>query len=121
MKLSDELEQAAQALGQSLRATEYVQAYLEAQARVQANPETNTLEERLSERAHGLLARRRTSEQLAQAEVDEFYTLRHQTLSQPLIADRDLALNQLKSYLAQVALDLSEELGVDYTVLAQKA
>jgi len=121
MMLSDELEQAAQALGQSLRANECVQAYLEAQARVQANPETNSWEVRLSERARDLMARHRAGEQLAESEVDEFYTLRHQVLSQPLIADRDLTLSQLKSYLAQVALDLSEELGMDYSALARRA
>jgi cell fate (sporulation/competence/biofilm development) regulator YlbF (YheA/YmcA/DUF963 family) len=98
-----------------------VQAYLEARARVQANPETNSLEVRLSKLAHALLTRQRASEQVAQAEVDEFYALRHQVLSQPLIADRDLTLSQLKSYLAQVALDLSEELGMDYTALARRA
>jgi len=119
--LSDEVKQAAQALGQSLRANEYVQAYLDALARVQANPETNSLEERLSEHARDLLTRQRAGEQLAQAEVDEFYALRSRAQSQPLIAERDFALSQLKSYLAQAALDLSEKLGMDYTALAQPA
>ena len=106
MKLSDELEQTAQALGQSLRATEDAQAYLQAQARVQADPEASPLDERLSGLYQELLARQRAGEQLAQAEVDEFYALRSQAQSQPLIAERDFALSQLKSYLAQAALDL---------------
>ena len=121
MKLSDELEQTAQALGQSLRATEDAQAYLQAQARVQADPEASPLDERLSGLYQELLARQRAGEQLAQAEVDEFYALRSQAQSQPLIAERDFALSQLKSYLAQAALDLSNNLGVDYTALARPA
>jgi len=121
MKLSDELEQAAQALGQSLRANEYVQAYLQALARVRADPEVNSLEEHFSKLYDDLLARQRAGEQLSQAEVDEFYAVRSRAQSQPLIAERDSTLSQLKSYLAQVALDLSNDLGVDYTALARPA
>jgi cell fate (sporulation/competence/biofilm development) regulator YlbF (YheA/YmcA/DUF963 family) len=120
MKLSDELEQAAQALGQSLRATEHVQTYLEAQVRVQADPEASSLEERSSKLYDDLSARQQAGEQLAESEVEEFYALRSQAQGHPLIADRDLALNQLKGYLAEVALDLSNVLGVDYTTLAQR-
>jgi len=119
MTLSDELKQAAQALGQSLRATDVVQTYLDAQARLQADPQAASLEERFQKLYQDLLARQQAGEQLAQAEVDEFYALRNQAQRHPLIAGRDFALSQVKSYLAEVALDLSQQAGVDYTTLAR--
>jgi len=118
MILSEELKQAAQALGQSLRATDVVQAYLDAQARLQADPQAASLEERFQKLYQDLMARQQAGEQLTRAEVDEFYALRSQAQSHPLIAERDFALSQVKSYLAKVALDLSQQSGVDYTTLA---
>lgn len=121
MLLRDELKQAAQTLGQSLRATEVVQTYLEAQARLEADPEISSLEDRFLRLYQGLLARQQAGEELTQAEVDEFYALRSQMQRHLLVAERDAALTQLKSYFAVVGLDLSNELGVDYTALAQAA
>jgi cell fate (sporulation/competence/biofilm development) regulator YlbF (YheA/YmcA/DUF963 family) len=119
--LSEELIAAAQALGRSLRATREAQAYFEAQARLQLDPEAGPLDERLSSLYEELTARQRAGEQLAETEVDKFYALRNQVQSQPLITARDSALSQLKSYLAQAAADLSNNLGVDYTALARRA
>lgn len=117
--LSDELKQAAQALGQALQATDVVQTYLDAQARLQANPEARALAESLQELYGNLLARQQAGEPLAPAEVDEFYALRSRAQSHPLIAERDAALNQLKGYFAEVALKLSVEVGLDYVALAK--
>jgi cell fate (sporulation/competence/biofilm development) regulator YlbF (YheA/YmcA/DUF963 family) len=121
MALSEELMQAAQAFGQALRATDVVQTYLDAQARLEADPEASSLEGRVSQLYQDLAARQRAGQLLTQAEVDEYYALRSQAQGHLLITTRDLVLGQLKGYLAEVALDLSNELGVDYTVLARPA
>lgn len=121
MILSDELKQAAQALGQLLRATEAVRTYLEAQARLEADAEISSLEDRFLKLYQSLLARQQAGEELAQAEVDEFYALRSQVQRHPLVAERDAALTQLRSHFATVGLDLSNALGVDYTALARAA
>jgi len=117
MILSDELKQAAEALGESLRATEPVSSYLQAQTRLQADAEASALENRLTRLYQDLLARQQAGELLSQAEVHNFYALRDQVSGHPLIAERDAALNQLKSYFANIALELSEPLGMDYTAL----
>lgn len=119
MVIPEELKQAAQALGQSLRASETVQSYLDAQARLAADPEASSLEERASKLYQVLTARQQAGEELTQAQVDEYYALRSRVQRHPLVAERDLALTQVKSYLAQVALDLSHELGMEYTALAR--
>ena len=117
MILSDELKQAAEALGESLRATEPVSTYLQAQTRLQEDAEASALENRLTRLYQDLLARQQAGELLPQAEVNEFYALRDQVSSHPVVAERDAALDQLKSYLADIAAELSEPLGMDYTAL----
>lgn len=119
MTLPDELKQAAQALGESLRAHDIVQAYLAAQGRLEADPEAGALERQLTTLYDDLIARQQAGEELAQAEVDEFHALRGRVQKHPLVAERDAARTQLKACLAGVALELSGELGVDYTALAQ--
>jgi cell fate (sporulation/competence/biofilm development) regulator YlbF (YheA/YmcA/DUF963 family) len=121
MVISEELKQAAQALGQSLRAAEAVQTYLDAQARLAADPEASSLEGRASRLYQELAARQQAGEELNQAEVNEYYALRSLAQSHPLVTEHDLALTQVKSYLAQVALDLSHELGMEYTALARQS
>lgn len=118
--LSEELKQAAQALGESLRATEAMQAYLAAQACLRADPEASSLEDRFLQLYHSLLARQQAGEELTQAEVDEFYALRSQMQRHPLIAERDAALTLLRSTFAVAGLELSNELGLDFTALAQE-
>jgi cell fate (sporulation/competence/biofilm development) regulator YlbF (YheA/YmcA/DUF963 family) len=119
--LSDELKQAAQALGESLRATEAVQIYLAAQARLRADPEAYSLEDRFLRLYQSLLARQQAGEELTQAEMDEFYALRSQMQRHPLFIERDMALTLLRSTFAVVGLDLSNELGLDFSTLAQEA
>ena len=119
MNLPDELKQAAEKLGRSLGGTDVVQTYLQAQACLEADPEARSLEGRFQGLYQSLLARQQAGEELGQDEVEEFYTLRSQAQSHPLIAERDFAMSQLKRYFADVALDLGSQLGVDYTTLAK--
>jgi len=119
--LSDELKQAAQALGESLRATAAVLIYLAAHAGLRADPEAYSLEDRFLRLYQSLLARQRAGEELTQAEMDEFYALRSQMQRHPLFIERDMALTLLRSTFAVVGLDLSNELGLDFSTLAQEA
>lgn len=116
--LSKELTEAAEALGQALRETELVQMFLEAHAQVRADPEASALEDRLWDMYENLLARQHAGERISRTEIDEFNVLRMQVQKQSLIADRDMALTVLKGYLAEVAQDLSNALGLDYIALA---
>lgn len=121
MILSNELQQAAQTLGETLRRDDSVQTYLAAKALVDADPDAHELEQRLLEQYDNLIARQQAGEELAQAEVDDFYALRGQTYDHPLIVRRETALQPVKAVFAGIGAELSAELGFDYTALARAA
>ena len=119
MILSDELRQAAEALGESLRASESVSVYLEAQRRLEADADASGLDDRLTQMYQDLIARQRAGESLPQAEIEDFNTLRDKAFGHPLVAGRNTAFTLVKSNLADIADVLSETLGIDYAALAQ--
>lgn len=118
MILPEELTQAAQAFGQSLRTAPAVQEYLKAQQALLADAEARDLDERTQKLYEELVARQQAGEQLPRAEVDAFYALNRQARAHPLIAERDAALQMVKSTFVNVGEDLSITLGFDYTDLA---
>lgn len=118
MTLPEELDRLARQLGQSLRRSSAVRAYLEVESRLQADPEASALDRQVGELYRRLLGRQQAGEQLSRAEVSEFRALQSRALKLPPIAERDLAVGRLKSYMVEVGLDLSGLLGLDYTVLA---
>jgi len=118
MTLSSETRQAAETLGRALRATDAVRKYLQSQARLEADVEARSLDSRVGALYEDLLARHQAGEELSRDEVAKFYALRGQARSHPLLAGRDSARIQLTRYLADVALDLSVQLGADYTTMA---
>ncbi|MGD2178094.1 MAG: YlbF family regulator [Anaerolineae bacterium] len=119
MGLPEDVRQAAQELGRSLGASYAVQSYLAAQAQLESDPDASALELRFQTLYQDLLARQRAGEDLPQEELNEFYGLRERVQSHPLIVERELALGELKSYLVDIALELSVRLQVDYPTLAQ--
>ncbi len=119
MNLSNELKQAAQAFGESLRQHTTVQAYLQAQARLEADPEARALEECFSAMFQSLSSRQRVGESLSPAEIDEFYDLRTQAQANRLIAERDMALNLVKGYFIEVGSDFNRAAGINYVTLAK--
>lgn len=118
--LSPEIEQAARALGQALRANPATQAYLEVEQRVAADPEAAALEKELYATYEALIARQQKGEQIAHDEVQAFYALRDRFFSHPLVQERESALQPVKSLFIEAAVELSAPLGADYTKLAQK-
>lgn len=120
VELPEEIRQAAVALGDALAAADEVRAYLQAQTRLEADPEACALEAPFHDLYQDLLARQQAGEELPPEKVQAFYALRLEVQRHPLIAGRDLALGRLKGFLADVALDLSTQLGADYTRLAER-
>lgn len=121
MNLPEEVRQAAEELGRSLGASYAVQSYLAAQAQLEADADASALDNRFQALYQDLLARQRAGEELPQENLNEFYRLREQVQTHPLIVERDLALGELKAYFADVALELSVQLQMDYPTLAQVA
>jgi cell fate (sporulation/competence/biofilm development) regulator YlbF (YheA/YmcA/DUF963 family) len=119
MNLPEDVRQAAQELGHSLGASHAVKSYLAAQAHLESDPDAWALENRFQNLYQDLLARQRADEDLPREELNEFYRLRERVQSHPLIVERDLALGELKAHFADIALELSVGLQVDYPTLAQ--
>lgn len=117
MTLDNELKQAAENMGQVLRAHEAVQAYLKAQAALDEDTDIGALDRQYQETYQTLLARQRAGEPLTNAEIEAFQALRKEVQGSPLVLQRDMALNDAKSVLVNVGYDLSMELGLDYPAL----
>lgn len=119
MELPEEIKNAAQALGKSLRQDDFMRAYLEAIEEFQADPEARELEQQLYTTYNALIARQQAGEQLTREDTQPFYELRRQVQTHPLISKRDNELRLIKPYLAEIADEISAILGVDYTALAR--
>ncbi|MFW5943446.1 MAG: YlbF family regulator [Chloroflexota bacterium] len=117
MALDNELKSAAEALGQALGEHEAVQTYLDARDSLKADAEMAALDRQYQEMYQTLIARQRAGEQLAHAEIQAFQALRHKVQESQLVLQRDMALNDAKSFLANVGYDLSQELVLDYPAL----
>lgn len=117
MIMDNELQQAAENVGQALRTHETVQAFLKAQAALDADAEIAGLDRQYRETYQALVARQRAGERLSNAEIKALQTLRNQVQFHPLVMARDLALNDAKGFLANVGYDLSMALGLDYPAL----
>jgi len=119
--MNPELLESARALGATLNQAKSVQAYLQAKTEAEANTESASLEAHMLDVYQTLTTRQQNGEQLTQSEVQEFYALRNQVQSHPLIQTRDTALAQVKSVFAEAGTEITNQLGVDFTALALAA
>jgi cell fate (sporulation/competence/biofilm development) regulator YlbF (YheA/YmcA/DUF963 family) len=118
MILPNEIQQAAQNLGQGLRETSEVAAYLQAAQAVQDDPEAVAMEENLLALYQRLAAQERSGQALDQSELNEYYRLREQVRANPLIAAREEQLQMVKLIFSDVGQIMTSVLGVDFTTLA---
>ena len=119
MNLAPEIEQAARTLGQILHDQEVTRAYLEGCQRVETDPEASALEKEMVALYQALITRQQAGEQLSHDEVEAFHALRNRFFKHPRVSEREAALRPLKSLFAEVAVEISFPLGVDYMILAQ--
>ena len=119
--MNTELLESARALGAALNQAKTVQSYLQAKTEAEANLESASLEARLLEVYQALIARQQNGEQLTRPEVQEFYAIRNQAQSHPLVKARDAALSQVKSLFPEAGTEITNQLGVDFTALALAA
>ncbi len=119
MELPEEIKNAAQALGISLRQDDFMRAYLEAVEEVQADPDARQLEERFYVSYNSLITRQQSGEQIGGEEMHAFFELRRRVQEHPAISKRDNELRLIKPYLTDVADEISTSLGMDYTTLAR--
>jgi cell fate (sporulation/competence/biofilm development) regulator YlbF (YheA/YmcA/DUF963 family) len=117
--LENEVMQAVQRLGTLLNQNETVQAYLQARQMVEQDPLVRDLEVQLYQMYENLLQRQQAGENLSKDEINAFNELRQKVFTHPLISEREARLTPLKALFAEVAVEISTPLGVDYTILTQ--
>jgi cell fate (sporulation/competence/biofilm development) regulator YlbF (YheA/YmcA/DUF963 family) len=116
--LTEELQNSACALGETLRASPSVQAYLKAQADCAADPEAADLDNRLLAVYKELLGRQQRGEALQRSEIDAFNALKNQVRQHPLIRERDATLEMVKINFRDSAENLNFPLGEEFAALA---
>ena len=116
--ITEELQNCARDLGETLRSSASVQTYLKAQADCIADPEASDLEKRLQALYQELVGRQQRGEALQRSEIDAYNILKSQVHHNPLIMERDAALSLVKQTFTDVADDLSFPLGIEFTTLA---
>ncbi|MCS7248065.1 MAG: YlbF family regulator [Anaerolineales bacterium] len=118
MELPSEIKAAALELVKAMKQDSTIRLYLSAKEAVENDPEASALESRLLELYEDLIQRQSRGEELSEEHIRAFNALRYQVRFHPLIARRENALAQIKPYLAQIAEEISDSLGIDYTILA---
>ena len=118
MILPDEIQRGAQKLGQCLHETSEVTAYLQAAQGVRDDFEAVAMEEKLLALYQRLANQERSGQSLDQSELNEYYQLREQVRSNPLIAVRDEQLQMAKLTFSDAGRTITSVLGVDFTALA---
>lgn len=117
MEVPAKIQTLARQLGEALHQTRAVQAFLAADREFQADITGRTMNRRLFALQDELIAWQAAGKSLSQADVDEFYALRHQIALRPSVLKRQEALDDLKLYFLGISAELSQHLGVDYTAM----
>ena len=117
--LTEELQNAAHALGEALHDSESVETYLKAQADCKADFQASVLEKRMFAVYDELIRRQEQGEVLSRSEIDAFNTLKRQVYQHPSIAERDAALRLVKSYFAEISDEINFPLGVEFPTLVR--
>lgn len=118
--MDKQLQQAAEQLGQALRASAPVKAYLDASANVETDTEATSLLDELAQRQTALRVKQNNGG-LTQADIDALRALQFRTQAQPTIAAYLQAQQDLHALLPQINYEISQLLGVDFAALARKS
>ena len=118
--LTEEIKQAAQLLGQSLRTNPVVESYLDLKTRAESDPETAALEVRMNVLYRDLSAREQAGESIQNLGSSEYFDLRKKARYHPILSAREDQLNVIKNIFAQTSAEMNAILGTDYITLATK-
>jgi cell fate (sporulation/competence/biofilm development) regulator YlbF (YheA/YmcA/DUF963 family) len=118
MDLTNEIRQAAEDLGKRLGAEAGIQEYVDLKLRTQQDLEIAGLEAKYNRLHEELTGREQEGVVLERSELDEYYQLKRQVEDHPLIAARDMQLQEVKALFNQTAQHMTAILGIDYATLA---
>ena len=119
MELMAEITQTAQELGALLGAEASVNSYLTLVETVQQNAETAALEARFDQLYQKLAEQEQLGQPLDRGELDEYYALKRQVQTHPLIIERNDQHTAIQALFAETAQRMTTILGFDYTAFAR--
>ena len=118
--MDERLQQAAERLGQVLRASAPVRVHFDASANLEADAEATGLLDAIARRQADLRVKQNDGG-LTEADIDALRALQSRVQAQPSIAAY-LQTNQgLRALLSQVNQEISQLLAVDFAGLARKS
>ncbi len=115
------IQDVARALADAILADSQARGYQSAIRTFEDDPQVVALEKRFMDLYAELIARQQKGEILSQQDMAPFYTLRSEYYAHPLIVARNDALSAFKPLLADMAEQISVQLGLDFTELASAA
>ena len=120
-ELSLEIQDAVRALSDALLSDPQAKDYQEAVTAFENDPEAVALEKRFMDFYTDLTYRQQKGERLNQQEIQQFYAMRAEYSSNPLIIARNDSLSAFKPILAEAAEQISAQIVLDFTELARAA
>jgi cell fate (sporulation/competence/biofilm development) regulator YlbF (YheA/YmcA/DUF963 family) len=118
--MDERLQQAAERLGQALRASAPLTAHLDANAALEADAEATGLLDAIAQRQAELRVKQNDGG-LTEADVDALRALQFRVQTQPSIAAYLETNQDLRALLSQVNQEISQLLAVDFAGLARKS
>ena len=118
--MDERLQQAAERLGQALRASAPVRVHFDASANLEADAEATGLLDAIAQRQAELRVKQNDGG-LTEADIDALRALQSRVQTQPSIAAYLETNQELRALLAQVNQEISQLLAVDFAGLARKS
>jgi cell fate (sporulation/competence/biofilm development) regulator YlbF (YheA/YmcA/DUF963 family) len=121
MPFTQEIKQAAENLGKQLGADPGVHEFIRIAQEIKQDGNVVELENKLAQLNQKLAEHEQTGGRMDRTIVEEYYELKGQIESHPLITARQYQMEYVKAFFAQTAQHITAVLGIDYAALANQA
>ena len=118
-ELPQDIQNAARDLANALLADPLAKAYQSAIADFDKDIKAAAVEKSFMDLYAGLIKCQHKGESFSQAEAQQFYAMRNQYYTHPLVVSRNNAMGAFKPLLADAAEQISMQIGLDFTELAK--
>jgi cell fate (sporulation/competence/biofilm development) regulator YlbF (YheA/YmcA/DUF963 family) len=112
--LDEKLKQAAEAFGRALAETPAARAYRQAVQDGHADDEAKRLRSELETTYDSLIQRQAAGEIVSRGEVEAYYEMEQRVRANPLLAQHDANLEQVKDTFSDMHTLLSGQLGLNF-------
>ena len=118
--MEESLKQAVKTFGSALATSQPVREYQAALQALQADNYASAQQDHLEDIYDDLVRRQSEGEILAQGEIDTYYQLERRVRANPLLAQRDAALERVKDYFSETHHILCDHLGITFVDLVKE-